>query len=153
MWAENNPDSIKAIWLEAKTRPEEIEIDWDSMDVRVILIAPSFKETVPRMAGKIGYDVDLVQVRRFAVDKEELVLVETLEEPTGPRPTVTRPKGDWDWDYYASEHGAEATGQFRQMVEALDALVRQEGWELRQNPDTGELIPFLRQAYANISGH
>ena len=33
IWAETNPDSIKAIWLESKERPEEIEIDWDNLDL------------------------------------------------------------------------------------------------------------------------
>jgi len=54
IWAETNPDSIKAICLESKQRPEDIEIDWDKLEIRVILAAPSFSSTVPRMAGKIG---------------------------------------------------------------------------------------------------
>jgi len=62
IWAETNPDSIKAIWLESKRKPEDIEIDWDNLDLRVILIAPSFKLTVPRMAGKMGYPIELMQV-------------------------------------------------------------------------------------------
>jgi len=38
IWAETNPDSIKAIWLESKQKPEGIEIDWDNLDIRIILI-------------------------------------------------------------------------------------------------------------------
>ncbi len=34
--AETNPDSIRAIWLESKQKPEDIEIDWDKLDIRVI---------------------------------------------------------------------------------------------------------------------
>ena len=37
IWAETNPDSIKAIWLESKNKPEDNELDWDNLDIRVIL--------------------------------------------------------------------------------------------------------------------
>ena len=30
IWAETNPDSIKAIWLESKRKPEGIELDWEN---------------------------------------------------------------------------------------------------------------------------
>jgi hypothetical protein len=89
IWAETNPDSIKAIWLESKQKPEDIEIDWDNMDVRVVLIAPSFKSTVPRMAGKIGYPIDLVQVRRYGFEGEEFLLVEVLEEEAPTKVSTT----------------------------------------------------------------
>ncbi len=137
IWAETNPDSIKAIWLESKTRPTEIEIDWDNLDIRVILIAPSFKSTVPRMATKMGYSIDLVQVRRYCFESEEFLLVEFLEEKPQPKPGVTKAKGDWNWEFYASEHGAEATAQFRKTVEAIDALCKKHGWDLPYNINKG----------------
>jgi hypothetical protein len=133
IWAETNPDSIKAIWLESESKPEDIEIDWDNLDIRVILVAPGFKETVPRMVGKIGYDVDLVQLQRFCFDDQEFMLVDVLEEPEPTKIVTTKPKGDWDWDYYASEHGQEATAQFRRMLEAVNAYVQQQGWGLPYN--------------------
>ena len=76
MWAETNPDSIKAIWLESKNKPDDIQIDWDSIQVRVIVIAPSFKSNVLKMTSKIGYPVDLVQIQRFIFETDEFVLVE-----------------------------------------------------------------------------
>ena len=128
IWAETNPDSIKAIWLESKHQPEEIEIDWDNLDIRVILIAPSFKRTVPRMAGKIGYPIDLVKVQRYCFEEEEFLLVETVEEEPQPKVSTTKVMGNWDWNFYESEHGKQATGQFRQAVDAVAALVERKGW-------------------------
>jgi hypothetical protein len=133
IWAETNPDSIKAIWLESKQKPEDIEIDWDNMDVRVVLVAPSFKSTVPRMAGKIGYPIDLVQVRRYGFEGEEFLIVEVLEEEAPAKVRTTKVLRDWDWDYYESEHGKEATSQFRKTVEAIAALVDQQGWGVPYN--------------------
>jgi hypothetical protein len=133
MWAETNPDSIKAIWLESKTKPEGIALDWDNLDIRIILIAPSFKPAVPRMAGKIGYPVDLLQVRRYSIEEDEFLLVDVLESPPQRKVTVTKPMGEWDWGFYESEHGEEATAQFRSAVEAVAALVAHHGWELPYN--------------------
>lgn len=133
IWAETNPDSIKAIWLESKKKPEGIELDWENLDIRIILIAPSFKSAVPRMAGKIGYPVDLVQVRRYCFEDEEFLVVEVLESKPPRKVGVTKVMGEWDWDFYESEHGKEATAQFRNAVEAVARLVAEQGWELPYN--------------------
>ncbi len=149
IWAETNPDSIKAIWLESKQQPEDIEIDWDKLDIRIILIAPSFKSTVPRMAGKMGYPIELVQVRRYCFEEEEFLLVETVEDKPEHRIT-TKVMKDWGWDYYESEHGKEATAQFRQAVEALAALVARKGWDIpyklnKRNSAKVTLLTWLRE--------
>jgi hypothetical protein len=133
IWAETNPDSIKAIWLESKDRPENIVIDWDNLDIRVILIAPSFKNTVPRMAIKMGYPIDLFQIKRYSFEDNEFIAVEVVEEAPQLKITTTKGVTSWDWDYYESEHGKDATQQFRQAVEAIDAFVKKQGWNLPHN--------------------
>jgi hypothetical protein len=133
IWAETSPDSIKAIWLESKNRPPEVQIDWDSIDIRIILIAPSFSDAVQRMSGKIGYQVDMVQIRRYGFEEEEFVLVDYLKPRTIAKVSTTKAAGTWDWDFYESEHGKEATAQFRQAVEAVAALIKAQGWDLQYN--------------------
>ena len=133
IWAETNPDSIKAIWLESKNKPEDIIPDWDNLDIRIILVAPSFKTTVPRMAGKINYQVDLIQVGRYCLEKEEFLAVEVLDATPPIRPTTTKVMGDWDWEYYESEHGKEATDQVRSVVGDLEKIVTEMGWILPFN--------------------
>lgn len=133
IWAETSPDSIKAIWLESKQQPEDIEIDWDKLDIRVILIAPSFRSTVPRMAGKLGYPIDLIQVRRYCFEEEEFLLVETIEDKPQPKVSTTKVLEEWDWEYYESEHGGEATAQLRQAVGSAATLVDEKGWDIPYN--------------------
>lgn len=137
IWAETNPDSIKAIWLETPDRPEDMSIGWDSMDIRVILVAPAFRETVRRMASRIGFDVDLFEVQRYCLDDQELVLVELVEKPSQPLPRTTTGRQEWDWDYYRQEHGDEATAQMQRAVQALDEFFRQQGWDLPYNVNKG----------------
>jgi len=47
--------------------------------------------------------------------------------------SVTTVKGDWDWGFYESEHGTEATSQFRRAVEAVATLVANRGWDIQHN--------------------
>jgi hypothetical protein len=133
MWAETNPDSIKAIWLEAKNRPDDVQIDWDSLEIRNIVVAPSYKGNVVKMAAKINYPVNLVQIQRFSFEEEEFVLVETLEDPIVGRNTITKPMGDWSWEYYEKEHGKEPAQEFQKVVNQLDEFVKNQGWSLLYN--------------------
>jgi len=133
MWAETNPDSIKAIWLEAKSRPEDIKIEWDALEVRIVVIAPSFKSSVLKLSSKINYPLDLVQIRRFCQDDDEFVMVETLADMPQAKPTTTKVMGDWTWEYYESEHGKEPTQEFQKAVTQLEGFVKKQGWDLPFN--------------------
>jgi hypothetical protein len=133
IWAETNPDSIKAIWLESKQKPENITIDWDKIDLRVILVAPAFKNTVSRMAGKIGYPIDLIEMRRYSFEENEFISVEFVEEPISQRVITTKGVTNWDWEYYESEHGQEATAQFKQAVDMIDEFAKKQGWNISYN--------------------
>lgn len=133
MWADTNPDSIKAIWLESADKPDDIEIDWDHLDIRVILIAPTFKNTVSRMADKIGYQIDLVEIRRYSFEDEEFLFVEYVTAEPQRKAITTKVKEDWDWERYQQQHGDEATEQFRSAVSAIAAMVDKYGWDLPHN--------------------
>jgi len=133
VWAETNPDSIKAIWLEAKNKPEDVNIDWDSIQIRIIIIAPSFNPNVLRMSSKINYAVDLIQIQRFSDDQDEFILVEALEDTSYKKVGITKPMGDWSWEYYEENHGKEATAEFKKTVDALAAFVKEQKWNLTYN--------------------
>ncbi len=133
MWAETNPDSIRAIWLESKEKPEDIQIDWDKIALRIIIIAPSFKPNVLKMASKINYPIDLIQIQRFSHDNEEFVFVESLEDTTSKKITSTKVMEDWTWEYYEDNHGKEATQEFKKVVEAINNFVTRKGWKLPYN--------------------
>jgi len=133
IWAETNPDSIKAIWLESKNKPEVMDIDWDNLDIRIILVAPEFKPEVSRMAVKIGYPIDLVQIKRFIFEDHEFISVDYLEKPTQKKNVTTKVLTDWDWAFYESEHGQEATSQFKNAVEAIEEFLKKRKWEIPYN--------------------
>jgi len=133
IWAETQPDSIKAIWLESVNKPEDIELDWDNLEIRILVIAPSFRDTVLRMAGKIGYPIDLVQIQRFSFENDEFILVDILEESPQPKLSTTKVMKDWDWDFYEKEHGKKYAEQFHTAVIGLDNIAKKNNLDLPYN--------------------
>lgn len=133
VWADSNPDSLRAIWLESKSKPESVEIDWDKINLRIILIAPSFRSNVPNMASKLGYTVDLFQVRRYSYEKDDLLLVDVLDTRTSAKSGQTKVLREWSWETYKEDHGKEATLQFKKMVEAIDDFSKKHEWDLPYN--------------------
>lgn len=133
MWAETNPDSIRAIWLESKEKPEDIQIDWDNLAIRIIIIGPSFKPNVLKMASKINYPVDLIQIQRFYHDENEFIFVESLKDTVAQKISITKVLEDWTWEYYEENHGKDATREFKKVVEALDSFVKAQSWNLTYN--------------------
>ena len=133
MWAETNPDSIRAIWLESNNKPDDIQIDWDSIQIRIIVIAPSFKSNVLKMTSKIGYPVDLVQIQRFTHENDEFLLVETLADDIIKRPGATKTMQDYTWGFYEENHGKSLTDEFKKTVDVLDSFSKEKGWDLLYN--------------------
>lgn len=133
VWAEANPDSLRAIWLESKAKQETPEVDWENIQIRVILIAPSYKANVSSMAVKLGYAVDLVQVCRYSHNKAEFLLVDVLDKPTNNRAALTKVLEEWSWESYENEHSKEATLQFKKMVEEIEKFSKKHKWALPYN--------------------
>ncbi|HBY96834.1 MAG: hypothetical protein M5U01_33560 [Ardenticatenaceae bacterium] len=82
---------------------------------------------------KIGYPIDLVQMRRYSFQNEEFLLVEVLENKPMPKIVMTKVPGTWDWAYYEAEHGKAATAQFRWAVAVVAALLKAENWDIEYN--------------------
>jgi len=77
-WAETNPDSIRALCLECKTLPDDIIPEWDRLQVRILVIAPSILGSTLNLVDKINYAVDLIEVKRWVEGKNEILLVNKL---------------------------------------------------------------------------
>lgn len=131
IWAETSPDSIKALWLEAEDRPEDVTINWEAVEIRLLVVGPEFRINVLRMSHKIGYDVDLLQVKRFVSEDEEFIIVEQMEEEPQPRIVITKGMEVYDRDFYEREHGKEATAKFLNIVSQIEGLIKKHGWQLQ----------------------
>lgn len=131
-WAESNPDSIRALWLESENKPDDLSIAWDDLQVRILIIAPSILRSTMDIVEKINYQVDLIEVTRWVEGENILLLVTKLE----PEPKIkSRPVSGlsvYDEDFYMQYHNKQSVKEFMSYVHQVEQIVKQKGWELDQ---------------------
>lgn len=131
IWAETNPDSIKSLWLECQDRPEDLEIDWGNNEVRIIAIGPQIKPNVSTFAAKIGYDVELLEVKRLIQSEREYILVNKIEpEKTGVKMRPTTGQQEYDEAFYRSERNHQSVDFFYKVVKNCEKVIQEQGWDL-----------------------
>lgn len=132
LWAESNPDSLKNLWLEAKDRPEELDFAFDNYDIRVIIIAPSIDPAALQVVGKINYEVDLVELKRWSSGSDHFLLVNRLERPPVPKVRTVKGLAVYDRAFYEQHFNRESVRSFLDCAAQVNALVQQKGWPLDQ---------------------
>jgi hypothetical protein len=131
IWAETNPDSIKSLWLECENKPDDLEIDWDHFDVRIIIIAPEIDRVTLQYVERINYPVDLLEVKRWVEGDNQFIMVNQLEQRA--RKGKVRPvRGmtTYDKDFYRTERNAVSTEAFMQYAHEVQAIIQKRGWPL-----------------------
>lgn len=130
-WAETNPDSIKALWYECENKPDNLATRWDSLEVRIIIIAPKILRSTLDIVEKINYQVDLVEVNRWADGNNSFFLVTRLEQEK--KATKVKPVSGlaiYDEEFYKNEYNKNSVVQFMKYTKELDDLVKEHGWPL-----------------------
>lgn len=130
VWAETNPDSIRAMWAEAKHRPEDIEIEWDNIDIRIIVLAPSIKLSVPRLLRKINYNVELIEVRRFVIGNKESILLNKLEAEPDTRTRSVKGLEVYDKEFYKQQRNSKSVDEFYRIINEIDKIVKKKKMRL-----------------------
>lgn len=130
IWAETNPDSIRALWLELPDRPENINISWDSLTVKILIVAPSVSSRVLRLANRIEYPVSFLEIKRFSVDKDEFILTNQLEPEPEAKGGVTRGQETYDKDFYLTNYNKTSVLNFFKTINIIDQVVQEKNWKL-----------------------
>ena len=130
IWAETHQGEIRALWAEAKDRPDDIKIDWDHLQIRLIVLAPSIKPTVPRLVKKLGYPVDLIEIKKFAVGSDEIIVVNQLELPEEEKRGATKGMPVYDRAFYKEWYNPTSVDAFFALEAELEKLVKKKGWNL-----------------------
>lgn len=132
IWAETNPDSIRAMWLELENKPEDINITWDNLSVKVLIIAPSVSSRVLRLANKINYPVSFLEIKKFSMDKDEFILTRQLEPELEATVGITRGQEVYDENFYLANCNKDSVPKFFKTIEIVDEIVREKKWELEK---------------------
>jgi hypothetical protein len=130
-WAETNPDSIKSLWLECDNKPDDLQINWDNFQVRILIIAPSILRSTLGIVEKINYPVDLIEVKRWVEGDNQLLLVDRLEqEEKKARTKVVSGLQTYDEAFYKRYYNKQSAEQFLKYAKDLESLVKQRDWVL-----------------------
>lgn len=150
IWAETNPDSIRALWLECKDKPEDMSINWDGLSVKIIIIAPAIKLSVLKTVNKINYEVELLEINKFAVGDNEFILVDKLEPENRQSIKITRGLGVYDRDFYLKNYNNESVEVFFHTINKVEKLVKEKGWKLDKKLNKGYV--GFKYGFPNVFG-
>jgi hypothetical protein len=131
IWAETNPDSIRSLWLEKDNKPEDIEVNWDNIEVRIIVLAPSIHRATLQFVERINYPVDLVEIKRWVEGDSQLIMVNKLEQDE-KRTRVKSSKGlpQYDEAFYKGQRNTTSAGHFMRYTREVEQLIAEKGWAL-----------------------
>ena len=128
-WVNKNPDSIKNLWNECKEKPDDFEIDWNNYNIRIILVAPEFKETVFDLSYGLKYKVDFYKISKHETNKENFIIVNHVDTKIKKNHIATV-KEDYNWDYYKEQYGEENTNHAKKIIEELEKYCNSQNWDL-----------------------
>jgi len=132
-WAETHPDAINALWLQSEDRPENVTTpNWDGLEVRILVIAPSILRATVGFVSKIKYHVDLIEIKRWGEGKNEILVVNKLEEDEHRKMKSKPVKGltPYDADFYKTERNPKSVEAFMRYADKVEAIVKKKGWAL-----------------------
>lgn len=129
-WAQKNPDSIKNLWLEAPEQPEDVVVNWDNYEVRIIIIAPSIEHSTLELVNTINYSVDLIEVKRWAEGTNHFLLVNKLEPEQPKKVKPVRGLEVYDRKFYEDHYNKQSVDSFLAYAEETEHLVKTKGWPL-----------------------
>lgn len=129
IWAETNPDSIKNLWIEAGQ--ESTEPKWDNLQIRIIIVAPEIKRHLAKFILKIGYPIDLLEIKKFNIGIDEFIVINKIEADTFTAKTAHGRK-NYDFAYYAKNHNKESVKKLEHVVDRVEKFIRKNGWKLEK---------------------
>lgn len=130
IWAEKHPDSIKNLWLESKEKTDDVPINWNSYQVRILIIAPSILKSTLDFVNKIDYDVDLIEVKMWKDGQNQILYVHFLEDEQRARPTPVRGLQTYDEEFYLHQYNKTSARAFLDYTKEIESFVKSKGWPL-----------------------
>ena len=131
IWAEKYPDSIKSLWLEFEDKNEDFEIDWDDVEVRIVIIAPKILNSTLEFVNKINYEVDLIEVRQFVDNENQFLFLNKLEADQNPKKIKpTRGLTDYNEESYKKIYNPNSVPEFLRYTKEISKIIETKKWDL-----------------------
>lgn len=131
IWAENNPDSIKTLWLECENRPDEVQApNLENPQIRVIVIAPNILRSALGIINKINYQMDMVEIQRWVEGNNQLLLVNKLEAESRPKVKPVVGLAKYDAEFYKKQYNRKSANEFMRYIKEVEAIIKRKKWIL-----------------------
>jgi hypothetical protein len=131
LWAEKYPDSIKSLWLECEEKPEDLEIDWDDTEIRIVIIAPKIQNSTLEFVNKINYVVDLFEVRQYVDNDIQYLFLNKLEaERNTKKIKPIRGLIEYSEEYYKTIYNPNSVPEFIRYTKELEKIINEREWNL-----------------------
>jgi len=129
-WAENQPDSIKSLWLQCENKDEDITPNWENPQVRVIVIAPKIDRSALSICSKISYAMDMIEIQRWVEGKNELLLVNKLEEEIKRKVKPVTGLVTYDKEFYETQRNKNSVIEFIRYAREVEEIIKKKKWPL-----------------------
>jgi len=133
LWAEKYPDSIKSLWLECEDKPEDLEIDWDEAEIRIIIIAPKILNSTLEYVNKIDYTVDLFEVRQYLDNDNQFYVLSKLEAENSKKVKTVRGRQEYDEEEYKKLYNHNSVKEFFMYIREVENIIKDNNWQLETN--------------------
>jgi len=131
IWAESYPDAIKNLWHEYKNKPDDLEINWDNVEVKIIIIAPKILNSTLNFVNKISYSIDLIEVRQYIDNETHLFFINKLEaEKDGRKNKIVSGMETYDEEYYKKHFNQNSVPEFLKYVRDVEQIIKEKNWQL-----------------------
>lgn len=131
LWAETNPDSIRSLWLECENKPDDLSISWDDIQIRILIIAPNIFRSTLDIVNKINYPVDLIEVKRWVEEDNQLLLVNRLEIEKGKlKPPPVTGLEIYNEAFYKRYFNKKSAEEFLKYINEVEKRIENKGWFL-----------------------
>lgn len=140
IWAQNNPDSIKNMWLESKHQSTDFAPTWENYSVRVMVVAPSIDASVLQSAGLLNVPLDLFEVNRYQIEDKEIVAVNRLEATPATRARPAQGIAEYDRSFYEKNYNKDSVDHFFRCIAAVESIVQEQGWPLELKFNKGYAV-------------
>jgi hypothetical protein len=119
------------MWLEHPSKPDDLVVAWEQLQIRILVIAPSILRSTLDIVDKINYEVDLIEVKRWVEGDNQLLLVNKLEvEEKKGRIKPVRGLSTYDGAFYSSHYNKNSAVEFVRYCNEVEQLIRKRGWAL-----------------------
>lgn len=137
IWVETHPDAIKSIWLEQKDKSEDF-FDWEKeFSIKIMIIGPSFKQSVQKLINRITYPLDLIEFKKFSDGTNDYIFLNKLivgeEKVAKPVSTIRY----YDEEFYKKYYNPKSAKEFWNLCNRIEDYIRTKGWNLTRSNRKG----------------